>query len=251
MLWSGSSSICDGSSLREGLFVERRPQAGPLCPDSRLQRRAPESHTVMHMRVPSCLRTCSHEFTPLHLTKQRTQASPCFLAFRSPQTSCVNSRVCENYWVMRAVFFSLPASVTERAPCLSLLAVATRVRGRTAGSLVGERRGRKGNQATWANTWGSAQTPSHTDVLAAEAARKQASTLFLPLFLSLCLFFVCSLSLSLSALPCFLFALWSPPFCAACPVSASHLDDYSKAKGARGRIEETLNTAKRLMSLLD
>lgn len=137
------------------------------------------------------------------------------------------------------------------APCLSLLAVATRVRGRTAGSLVGERRGRKGNQATWANTWGSAQTPSHTDVLAAEAARKQASTLFLPLFLSLCLFFVCSLSLSLSALPCFLFALWSPPFCAACPVSASHLDDYSKAKGARGRIEETLNTAKRLMSLLD
>lgn len=45
MLWSGSSSICDGTLLREGLFVELRPQAGPLYPDSRLQRRTSKSHT--------------------------------------------------------------------------------------------------------------------------------------------------------------------------------------------------------------
>lgn len=57
MLWSGSASICDGALLREGLFVELRPQAGPLYPDSRLQRRAWESHTVIHMLVPTCSHT--------------------------------------------------------------------------------------------------------------------------------------------------------------------------------------------------
>lgn len=51
MLRSGSSSICDGTLLREGLFVELRPQAGPLYPDSRLQQRARESHTAAHMHM--------------------------------------------------------------------------------------------------------------------------------------------------------------------------------------------------------
>lgn len=45
MLWSGSSSICDGTLFREGLFVELKPQAGPLYPDNRLQRRTPKSHS--------------------------------------------------------------------------------------------------------------------------------------------------------------------------------------------------------------
>lgn len=48
MLWSDSSSICDGALLREGLFVELRPQAGPLYPDSRLQWR---THEVTHTQT--------------------------------------------------------------------------------------------------------------------------------------------------------------------------------------------------------
>lgn len=37
--------------------MELRPQAGPLYPDSRLQRRAPESHTVIHMHIITCSHT--------------------------------------------------------------------------------------------------------------------------------------------------------------------------------------------------
>lgn len=79
---------------------------------------------------------------------------------------------------------------------------------------------------------GSARTPSHTDVLAAEAARKQALTLFLPLltlfFFLFCLLFLffSPLALSLSS-HVFCSSFCSPPFAR----SASHLDDYSKLKG--------------------
>lgn len=87
---------------------------------------------------------------------------------------------------------------------------------------------------------GVCSDPLHTDVRAAEAARKQASTLFLP---HLVVFFFL-----------FLFVLFilfhSPPFCspiysvclwlsftlcsyAGHSVSPSHLDDYSKIKGLK------------------
>lgn len=72
--------------------------------------------------------------------------------------------------------------------------------------------------------------PSHTDVLAAEAARKQASALFLPhLLLFFFLFVYLFFTLPLCAFPLFLFVLYSS-LRVGCSASPSHLDDYSKIK---------------------
>lgn len=64
MLWSGSSSICDGSLLREGLFVELKPRAGPLYPDSRLKPRAPESYSHTYAQTHMLSHKRKPQFTP-------------------------------------------------------------------------------------------------------------------------------------------------------------------------------------------
>lgn len=91
-------------------------------------------------------------------------------------------------------------------------------------------------------THGGLLKPSHTDVLAAEAARKQASTLFHPhlalFFFFLLFIFYYSLSLSFVALSLSLFLPLTFPLFVLAILSASHLDDYCKIKGA----EKTLNT---------
>lgn len=144
-----------------------------------------------------------------------------------------------------------PFSHRGSAGACSLLAALIGVRGRTSRSLVGERGGRKGNQATWANTWGSARTLLNTDVSAAETARKQASTVACPLFFFLSL-----------ALFCFSFSCCSPVYSVCFMLSFSfslalrrslclsscHLDVYSKIKrGLKGNFERS----QPLMSLVD
>lgn len=69
MLWSGSSSICDGALLREGLFVELRPRARPLYPDSRLQRRRSHTHSYI------CTYPHGYEHT-LRRRKKKRKAKP-------------------------------------------------------------------------------------------------------------------------------------------------------------------------------
>ena len=121
-----------------------------------------------------------------------------------------------------------------------------------SGSLVGERRGRKGNQATWANTWGSAQTlcTQMCTQLRLPGSRRRLG--FSPSHLVLFFFFFFFLFLVV------LFVFPSPPlcspiysvclflsstlcFCVALSASPAHLDDYSKVK----RLEKTLNRASR------
>lgn len=101
-----------------------------------------------------------------------------------------------------------------------------------SGSLVGERRGRKGNQATWANTWGSAWTlrtqmcsqlrlPGSRRQLCFSLISSSFSFSFVYLFFhspSSCSLIIFCLS---SILPSALVVLLLP----------SHLDDYSKITG--------------------
>lgn len=74
--------------------------------------------------------------------------------------------------------------------------------------------------------------PSHTDVLAAEAARKQASALFLPHLLLFFFLFCLSFFHSPSSCSLIIFCLSSIlPSALVVLLLPSHLDDYSKIKG--------------------
>lgn len=93
--------------------------------------------------------------------------------------------------------------------------------------------------------------PSHTDVSAAETARKQASTLLLPhlvLFFFRFVLFLFSLYLILLlCLFCWSFILLHSLSLFANLTLPPNLDDYSKIKGLKRNFEQS----QPLMSLLD
>lgn len=118
------------------------------------------------------------------------------------------------------------------------------------GSLVGERR-KERQSGDLSKHMGVYSDPSHTDVSAAETARKQAATLLLPhlvLFFFRFVLFLFSLSLILLfGLFCWAFIL---PHSLSLSLSAGlppNLDDYSKIKGLKRNFEQS----QPLMSLLD
>lgn len=101
-----------------------------------------------------------------------------------------------------------------------------------SGSLVWERGGRKGNQATWANTWGSAQTLSTQmcTQLRLPGSRRRLCCSLITTFFSFALFCLSFFTLLLSALysVCLLFSF--VPSMLVLVSLPPHLDDYSKIK---------------------
>lgn len=115
---------------------------------------------------------------------------------------------------------SVGAAFWSSSLFFSLLAGVEWSERKDSGSLVGEWRGRKGNQATWANTRGSAQTLRTQMCLQLRlpgSRRWLCFSLVLFLFLFVYLFF----TLPLSALPFILFIFYSPPFHVGHSVSLS------------------------------
>lgn len=87
MLWSGSCSICDGTLLREGLFVELKPQAGSLYTQTAgSSARTPKSHS----------HTCT--YPPGHKTHLGRKTNLNSHPYLTNYTMDISSLNCERHW---------------------------------------------------------------------------------------------------------------------------------------------------------
>lgn len=178
---------------------------------------------LMHTLWEKRKKTNTNPNSPHYLTKEPTQTL-LFISNGPWFSEIILSHECSSVGAVLRVCRSSPLFWSER---------------KDSGSLVGERRGRKGNQATWANTWGSARalcTQMCTQLrLPGNRRRLCFSLISSSISFSFSLF---CLSLSL-----FLF-LFSHLFCLSLfsftlyvghSVSPSHLGDYSKIMVLKNR----------------
>lgn len=85
-LWSGSCSACDGTLLREGLFVELEPQAGsPYTQTAGSSARTPKSHS----------HTCT--YPPAHKTHSGRKKKTNLIShpYSTENSTSISSLKCE------------------------------------------------------------------------------------------------------------------------------------------------------------